>query len=1075
MKTIQKKQTISRRRKTIVPAPVENHIVPGEADDDARLIKLRPAPQLLAGRVENAKKLEEKFNKKFGGKVAVKVESDPAQTSAMLEQIRQIRQQFGVKLLTDLSPLVLKKPLYKVTAGWHMIASPKAGIKLNAPVKGKIKADTAVIMAGTLDLSNTTLEIAPEIHTLMLIADKLICGKNALITWKHPQGKPAHMPDDASLDGQGFPGVVLIPGTDHGRDGMPGKRGDAGVNGTTGRPAPNVQLWVKELVNVPNFDLRGEDGGTGGKGQRGGHGGRGADGKRGRESVAKTRCWINHEAGNGGHGGDGGPGGNGGQGGNGGDGGYVLIGVPDGMLEKSISDSPFTPRIDGGDAGDGGVGGDGGPGGRGGKSGNIGACRTGRDGQTGALGQPGKTGPKGKSAGRNGTLEFFTFSEDEWEELLSRPFITEVEPAYTFPGNKITISGTAFVKGDKVVMENAGVLKATLNPDQSLTATVPAKAKAGRQVLRVLRQSDNIYSNPYAVWVKPRIDKVPDVLIPGEVMAITGQGFLPGAYVLINGKSAVTPTVTETAVAFLVPKDAVHMQAAEYILQIHNPDGMVSNKVSTKKVLELGIPFEYGKHNFAFGNFKDGAPSWKGFKETFGTAEVVFEMFRNAPLTGAFYGLYHKYLLGEAKGGYATGFCTALSSIVADKFWKGDNDTYTTPRSKLHAKLTWVHGRLLSRDSLIHFHDQSRKGLAMVEQTARAIETVFKKGCDAHQAPLLFFIPSGAIWDKGYASKLGSTHCIMPYKFRYPKGHKGAKLNAQKTSTVNDLHDVRLYCWDCNHPENPDCYIRFRNENGILHFDYHVEDAKKNLIKVSSAEKITLGNISNGKYLYSDHDLPYSGVFGLKEFVVDFLLSPADLEITDAEGRKTGNFNGKLYSNIPDSMPCYLVDGAYMLPKGAELSRRIVGNGKGTYTYNSILPDGTTVKLEGVQTKPGQVDVVKMNADASQVKIAMQEEQPFSFTFSRLVGDQVRALTISGIASGAGKECEVNVAPELGELRLGNRSGVRNVKIFAASALLTAVKPAEKEVQVSIPGNHTLKINIKDWNKLDLQTATEAL
>lgn len=1073
MKTIQREKTISRRKRNTVSLPAEKTMISADGMEDGYLLKFRPGPQQLANRAASAKKLEEKFRKKFGGKVQVKVEPDLAEAAAMLEQIKQIRQHFGIQSLTDLAPLSLKKTRYQIGAGGHILGKLKSGKALPAP-GGKIKAGTAVIMAGTLDLTNTTLEIQPEIHTLTVIADKLICGKNARITWDYPKGKPAMRPDDASLDGQSFSGIVPIPGTRHGRDGECGKRGAGGITGGTGRPAPNVELWVRELVNVPNFDLRGQDGGAGGKGQRGGCGGDGADGVKGKQNVLKNRCHFKHPAGNGGHGGDGGPGGNGGPGGIGGDGGSVLIAVPDGTLEKAIDGSAFTPLIGGGLPGGGGIGGDGGPGGRGGKSGNVGACATGRDGQHGAQGQPGKTGAKGKAAGRDGTLEFYSFTEDEWEALLSRPFITEIEPAYAFPGNKITISGTAFAKGDKVVLENSGFLKSTLNPDQSITATLPAKLGGGRHVVRVLRAADKVYSNPFAVWAKPWIDKVPDALVPGKLMPLTGQAFVKDAAVLINGKAAVVATVTETAIAFLVPKDAAPTNASEWLIQVRNPDGMLSNVKSTKKLLELGIPFQYGKHNFAFENFKDGVPTFATFKETFGKAEVGFELFKRPVLTGAFFIFYKKYLLGEDKGGLATGFCTAMSSLVADKFWKGDNDAFVTPKSKLHAQFTAIHGRLLSRESLIHFHDQSQEGLSMVEATARAIETVFLKGCDAHQAPLLFFIPSGAIWDKGYFSKLGSTHCIMPYKFQYPKGHKGAKLNAQKTTTINDLHDVRLYCWDCNHPQEPDCYIRFRKEKDGLHFDYHVEGNTPE-IKVSSAEGITLGNMSNGKYLYSDHDMPFSGAFGLTKFVIDFLLSPADLEITDEKGRKTGLVNGKLHSGIPGSMPCYLAKGAYMLPEGQALQRRIVGNGKGVYTYNSILPDGTTVKLEGVETKPGQVDVVKMNADASQVSIAMAEEKPFTVTFSRLVGEQLRALTISGIAAGAGKACEVNVAPGLGELDFGNRHGLRNVTVFASAAESASATPAEKQLQVSLPDDHRLRIKINDWAKLDFQTATEAL
>ncbi len=208
MKTIQMEKTISRRKRNTVPA-IENHLSIGDTMEENYLLKFRPGTQQLADRAALAKKLEEKFKKKFGGKVQVKVEPDLAETAAMLEHIKQIRQQFGIQSLTDFAPLALKKARYQIGKGGHILGKLKTGKPLPA-AGGKIKADTAVIMAGTLDLTNTTIDILPEIHTLTIIADKLICGKNARITWSCPKGKPANRPDDASLDGQSLHGIVTI-------------------------------------------------------------------------------------------------------------------------------------------------------------------------------------------------------------------------------------------------------------------------------------------------------------------------------------------------------------------------------------------------------------------------------------------------------------------------------------------------------------------------------------------------------------------------------------------------------------------------------------------------------------------------------------------------------------------------------------------------------------------------------------------------------------------------------------------------------------------------------------------------
>jgi hypothetical protein len=67
--------------------------------------------------------------------------------------------------------------------------------------------------------------------------------------------------------------------------------------------------------------------------------------------------------------------------------------------------------------------------------------------------------------------------------------------------------------------------------------------------------------------------------------------------------------------------------------------------------------------------------------------------------------------------------------------------------------------------------------------------------------------------------------------------------------------------------------------------------------------------MTNGAYHLSDHDLPFAGPFGLTRFVLDFLLSPADLQITDESGLRAGNFGGQILSEIPGSLPCYLERG----------------------------------------------------------------------------------------------------------------------------------------------------------------------
>ena len=65
-------------------------------------------------------------------------------------------------------------------------------------------------------------------------------------------------------------------------------------------------------------------------------------------------------------------------------------------------------------------------------------------------------------------------------------------------------------------------------------------------------------------------------------------------------------------------------------------------------------------------------------------------------------------------------------------------------------------------------------------------------------------------------------------------------------------------------------------------------------------------------------------------------------------------------AEIPDSHPCYLVPDAYLLPSGVPLTRRLVGTGAGTYWYNTVNPNGSTLVLENVATAAGEWPVPTM-------------------------------------------------------------------------------------------------------------------
>jgi hypothetical protein len=403
---------------------------------------------------------------------------------------------------------------------------------------------------------------------------------------------------------------------------------------------------------------------------------------------------------------------------------------------------------------------------------------------------------------------------------------------------------------------------------------------------------------------------------------------------------------------------------------------------------------------------------------------------------------------------------------VADRFWLGKTDTPTVTKASVQKMLTGVHGKLLSRQSLLTFHDQGREGIDRVERTYREIEATFLRGTDRQNAPLLFFIPAGEVWDSGYFDKLSDSHCIMPYKFVYPNGHAAPQLTGDGSSTISDADGVELFCWDCNHPTSPNCKLRFKLDAGKIQFEYLPDTATP---EFKSQDGITLGMMRHGDYMLADHDLPFSGPFGLTSFIIDFLLSPADLQVTDANGLRAGNFSGKLLSEIPGSHPCYLMKGMYLLPATTAMTRTIVGTGAGTYDYHSITPDGTSILLQAVATQPGQQDVVAISADATQVRVTPAVDKNFSLSVARIINNQARGLSITGVGGGPGNDVDITLSPELNLVRVGNRGAIRSLAVKAFSVNRGGAPVDRNLPAVSVPAANDLAVTITDWNTLDLQ------
>jgi hypothetical protein len=513
-------------------------------------------------------------------------------------------------------------------------------------------------------------------------------------------------------------------------------------------------------------------------------------------------------------------------------------------------------------------------------------------------------------------------------------------------------------------------------------------------------------------------------------------------------------------------------------------DHDLSPPVSVRELIDrLGIRgapeinFQFGVHNLDAwsennkANFQDGVPDPFTFKDTFGTAEVLNELLNplwgHPVLTTAFYAFYHYFLMGKANGGLATGFCSALSSLVADKFWKGDTDAITLDKGSVHKFLTGLQGKMLSRESLITFHDQGREGAARIEKSFREVETTFLRGGGRQSAPLIFFLPSGAIWNDGYFDKLGESHCVLPYALKYPAGHSGPQLTPDGSTTVTDLHGVEMLVWDCNFTADKDCKIVFKDNGGEPSYTYSKKSG------LNSQNGFTLGMMTNGKYLLSDHDMPFSGPEGLKRFIIDFLLSPADLQITDPNGRRTGNFGGLIHAEIPDSHPCFLAKGAYLLPLDAPLERRIEGTGVGQYTFNSIIPDSGSLVLQDVKTAPGQVDELSVNLDQTKLRFRPAAEKTFNLTLSRLNADEVRAITLHGVGGHPAAEVDISTTRELNSVEVNNRGAARAIDV-RGHVLNRQTNQVQNKVlgSLNVPSQAKLKLQVNDWNTVSANLTT---
>jgi hypothetical protein len=247
----------------------------------------------------------------------------------------------------------------------------------------------------------------------------------------------------------------------------------------------------------------------------------------------------------------------------------------------------------------------------------------------------------------------------------------------------------------------------------------------------------------------------------------------------------------------------------------------------------------------------------------------------------------------------------------------------------------------------------------------------------------------------------------------------------------------------------------------VIDFDY-----TKAIPPLSSRNReFTLGVMTNGDYLLADHDLPFSSP--IRRYTIDLLLSPADLQITDQNGQRTGNFDGLILAEIRGSLPCYLLPGAYLLPDDTPLIRRITGTGAGQYTFGSISPSTGSIVIQGMTTTPGQVDMLTTNADRTQLRLTPATQQPFNLTLGRQVGDQIRGVVVRGVGGGPTADIDIATASDLSSVRVGNRSTDRRLDVIALAVdRKTKVQQSKSFAAINVASNSELRFAVDNWTTL---------
>jgi len=399
--------------------------------------------------------------------------------------------------------------------------------------------------------------------------------------------------------------------------------------------------------------------------------------------------------------------------------------------------------------------------------------------------------------------------------------------------------------------------------------------------------------------------------------------------------------------------------------------------------------------------------------------------------------------------------------------------------------VTW--GRQLSGQLLTGFLGECSNGVAQVFATIQQVESAFTGHPANGDMPLVYLIPSGLPVNTRWIDNLQVSHTLVPYKLVRPLGW---------TSGYNG---VKLYVYDCNNPGIDNCFMTFTQNGSTVTFDYNSTGNVSYSPEYSSANGFTLGVMTMNQALYNGVDLPWMEGAG---WVVDFVLSPANLTVSDLAGQISGRSGNQIVNQVPGVVPSLLSSShnLMLIPTQLGLQRTIQGTGAGTYTYASIappnpatpasefsalLPAGATAivpgersfTLQNVACTAATKDSVLLGPDNQSVLIGTSESNK---TFNVLIAQrydvqsgagttatkapQGQQIQLSGLTLNAGEQLLLWTDPAIGQVGISNPGAAKNFNVtISALDPATGNAKASKTVSGSVAANADFKLTIPDW------------